>query len=135
MWVARPQLAAFELKTAEEHSKSNLKSNKKRIDIFKNQRVIRFTALLERHGGSFERPEAARGLKSRFMTVFSNPFGLHFEDLGGLEAFKSTLQEVLDAHCLKSRFLKEVFNEITTFGGSLEPQNHSETAHNPCLEP
>ena len=74
------------MKTAKGHSKSNLKSNKKRIDISKNQRVIRSTALLERHGGSFERPEAARGLKSRFMTVFRKPFGLHFEDLGGLEA-------------------------------------------------
>ena len=71
---------------AKGHSKSNLKSNKKRIESFKNQRVIRSTALLERHGGSFGRPGAARGLKSMFMTVFRSSFGLHFEDLGGLEA-------------------------------------------------
>ena len=39
------------------------------------------------------------------------------------KALKRPLEEVLDAHCFKSRFLKDVFNEITTFGGSLEPQN------------
>ena len=49
--------------------------------------------------------------------------------------FKRPLEEVLDAHCLKSRFLKDVLNEITTFGGSLEPQNHPETADNTCFEP
>ena len=63
MSVAYPQLVAFELKIVKGYSKSNLKSNKKRFDNSKNQRVIRSTALLERHGGSFGRPEAARGLK------------------------------------------------------------------------
>ena len=61
--------------------------------------------------------------------------GLILKAHRGLEAFQRALEEVLDAHCLKNRFLKDVFNEITTFGGSLEPQNHSETAHNPCWEP
>ena len=106
MWVARPQLAVFELKTAKEHSKSNLEYNKKRIDICKNQRVIRSTALLERHGGSFERPEAARGLKSRFMTVFRNPFGLHFQDLGGLEAVQKHFGRGLRCALLEKSFFK-----------------------------
>ena len=52
----------------------------------KSQRIIRSAARLERHGGSSRRPEAARGLKSSLMTGFRTPFGLHFEDLGGLEA-------------------------------------------------
>ena len=63
------------------------------------------------------------------------PLGFILKTWAVWKPFKSTLEEVLDAHCLKSRFLKDVFNEITTFGGSLEPQNHPETAHNPCLEP
>ena len=63
-----------------------IKSVKKLTSISTNQRIIRSAALLQRHGGSSGRPEGARGLKARFMTVFRNPFGLHFEDLGGLEA-------------------------------------------------
>ena len=48
--------------------------------------------------------------------------------------FKRPLEEVLNAHCFKSRVLKDLSNEITTFGGSLGPQNQPETTHNPCLE-
>ena len=49
--------------------------------------------------------------------------------------FKSTLGEVLDAHCSKSRFSKDVLNEIATFRRLLEPQNHAESARDPSLEP
>ena len=33
---------------------------------------------------------------------------------------KSTLEELLDVRCLKSRFFKDIFNEIITFGARLE---------------
>ena len=105
------------------------------INICKNLRLIRYAAPLERHGGSSGRPEAARGLKSRFMTGLKSPVGPHLTTRAVWKALKRPLEEVLDAHCLKSRFLKDVFNKITTFGGSVEPENHSETVHNPCLEP
>ena len=102
-----PQLAAaFELKTAKGYFKSSLTSKKKRIEISKNQRVIWSTALLERHGGSFGRPEAARGLKSRFMTVFRKPFGLHFEDLGGLEAVQKHFGRGLRCALLEKSFFE-----------------------------
>ena len=79
-------MVEFEVKTANGHSKSNIKSVKKLINISTNQRIFCSAAFLERHGGSSGRPEGARGLKSRFMTRFRSPFGLHFGDLGGLEA-------------------------------------------------
>ena len=72
----------------------------------KNERVIWSTALLERHGGSFARLEAARGLKGRFMTVFRSSFGLHFEDLGGLEAGQKHVGRVLRCNLLEKSFLE-----------------------------
>ena len=83
-----------------------MKSVKKLINISTNQRIICSAALLERHGGSFERPEAARGLKSRFMTVFRNPFGLHFEDLGGLEAVQKHFGRGLRCALLEKSFFE-----------------------------
>ena len=78
-------MAEFEFKTAKGHSKINVKSDEKLINISKNHRIICSAALLERHGGSSGRPEAARGLKSRFVTGFRSPVGPHFDDAGGLE--------------------------------------------------
>ena len=62
-----------------------IKSDEKLINISKNHRIICSAALLERHGGSSGRPEAARGLKSRFVTGFRSPVGPHFDDAGSLE--------------------------------------------------
>ena len=42
--------------------------------------------------------------------------GLILTTRAAWKALKRPLEEVLDAHCLKSRFLKDVFNKITTFG-------------------
>ena len=79
-------MAEFEFKTAKGHSKIHVKSDEKLINMSKNHRIIGSAALLERYGGSSGRPEAAKGLKSRFMTSFRSPFGLHFEDVSGLKA-------------------------------------------------
>ena len=48
----------------------------------------------------------------------------------GPEAFEKALEEVLDAVLLKTWFLKDVLNEITTFRGSLDPENCPETTYN-----
>ena len=40
--------------------------------------------------------------------------------------FGKALGEVLEARCLKMRFLQDVFNETTTFGSSSDLQNRSE---------
>ena len=43
--------------------------------------------------------------------------------------FRSGFVEVLDADCLKSSFLKDVLNEIITFGGSLDPEYVPKISH------
>jgi len=47
---------------------------------------------------------------------------------------KRGFEEVLDAPCLKTLFLKDVLNKITTFGGALAPQNLPETSSKACFE-
>ena len=43
--------------------------------------------------------------------------------------FRSGFEELLDANCLKSSFLKDVSNEIITFGGSLDPEYVPKISH------
>ena len=59
--------------------------------------------------------------------ALEGPLGLYFPAQRGLEAFQTAREEVSDADCVKDWFLKDVLNEITTFAGSLKPQNIPET--------
>ena len=59
--------------------------------------------------------------------------GLILTTRAAWKALKRPLEEVLDAHCLKSRFLKDVPNEITTFGGSLGPYTRLKSLTSPTL--
>ena len=43
--------------------------------------------------------------------------------------FKRVFEEVLDAHHCKFCFFKDVSNEITTFGGSLDPEYVPKISH------
>ena len=86
MWLTRPQVVEFEFKTAKGHSKSNIKPDKKLMNICKNPRIICSEDLLERNGGFSGRPEAARGFKSSFMNGFGRPSWASFlQTMAGLE--------------------------------------------------
>ena len=52
----------------------------------------------------------------------------------GLEGFPTGFGRGLKRALLKSWFLTDVPNEITTFRGSRVPENLPETRHNACFE-
>ena len=66
--------------------------------------------------------------------VWERSWASFWRALAVQKLLKRGLGEVLDAPRLKTWFLKDVFNEITTFGGSLDPQNLPETTSNACFE-
>ena len=53
--------------------------------------------------------------------AFGTSLGLILETHRDPEALRRAWEVVLDVHCSKSQLLKDVCNEIITFGGSWDP--------------
>ena len=86
MQLARPQIVKFEAKTAKEHSKNDVKSDRNGVRPQKINNKICSAPMPGRLGGASGRLEDAKRRKSGLRTSFRGLFEVHFEDLGGVKA-------------------------------------------------
>ena len=131
---ARLRVPQIEFKTAKCHAKTG-------INWMKNQQIftkIRIKSFLEAFWSGMVAVLGVRKLQENQQLGSWLALGPGWASLWSLAAvrkpFKSALEEALDAYCVKRRFWKDVLNKITTFGGSLHPQNVPETTHNACFD-